>query len=301
MKKNFLAVMMLAVMAFSMISCGKTEETPVAEEPAETKVEKTEEPEATPTELTDDERATVFTDYVDGLTKLGGTTFKMNGNNDLDKGFYPTFEGGTGTLYWIYQGDKLITADFDSSTNKITFNTLAATPDKATEVTSTVSIDDFIPFNDTCKILFSMLDLTTGKTVIMIESRCTAYTYADGVNYHIYCISVADDGSLSLDFDEGLAGSGDDDITSEIRRSYNQYMGSNYDKDTFDDVFYNGNLLLEQENKPIHATINFQSETSKLADAGDWDSVNGVTEQLYGDGSSSTGPVSWGTGEFVTN
>jgi hypothetical protein len=169
---------------------------------------------------------------------------------------------------------------------------------KEVEGYSQVVVNDLIEFCDDNRILFSEITPEMNKNVIMIESRSLAYTYADGVKYRLVLVDISDDGTLSVSYDDSLAGSGDEDITSMLRQGFNEATGRNYDKDTFEDAFYRDNLLIEQEGNPVHASITFKSESSKLADNDDWDGANENANRLYELATTPGEPVYWGEGKF---
>ena len=301
MKNKILSTVIIVAMGLSLVACGNAESTTESSKPEiETATENTPEKESA-AELSDEEKSAKFTDYTDSLKKLTGTNFKMSTTYSEENGFDAVIDGESGTLLWEYplNADCLITADYNSSTNSLTFNSHALNSQGELDTISTVSLDNFIAFTDDCKILFSGLSLTTEREAIMVESRGLAYTYADGVDYRITLIEVGADGTLDVIYEDGLCGSGDEDITADIRKSFNEALDSNYSKDEFEDSFYNGNLIIEQENKPVWAKITFKSDTAKLADTGDWDSVNEVTSKLYELSSTNGEPLYWGEGQFT--
>ena len=272
------------------VSGTQVEDTPKAEEP---KVE-----EETPTD-----NGIIFQEYTAGLKDIAGSSFKMNAVYEEEDGyasFGPSIEGESGNLCWIYGADNkfLITVDYESTTNKLSVNSLKVSADGKVEVADTESFDEFIFFDDDLDVLMSEITLPNGKDTLMIESRGLAYSYADGVSYGIKLIQIGEDGSLDTYYDDGLAGSGDEDITSEIRSSFNSAAGTSYDQDTMEDAFYNGNLLIKQENKPVLASLTFKSDSGKLADDEDWEGANEITSKVYALMDSKSGQVYWGEGEF---
>ncbi len=306
MKKRILSTIIPAALALSLVACGNTEAstdngTATTETDVNTTVEDSSDEESTG-ELTDEEKAAKYTAYTDSLKKLDGTSFKMSTIYSEENGFDTIIDGESGALFWEYplNADCLITADYDSSTNSLCFNSHTINSQGEVETISTVALDNFIAFTDECKILFSGLGLTTEREAIMVESRGLAYTYADGVDYNITLLEIGADGTLDVIYEDGLAGSGDEDITADIRKSFNEALGSNYSKGEFEDAFYYGNLIIEQENKPVFATITFKSDTGKLADNNDWDSVNEITSKLYEQMSNQADPPNWGEGQFKT-
>lgn len=298
MKNRILVAMFCTIFAVNMIACGKEETVePEVTEQVEESVE--EAPTEESAEITDEKRQEIFTSYIDGQTKLADKSYKMNAGNSENDGIYGDVESESGLLYWQFEGANLITAEYDGSANSLSYKSLAVNEAGETEVVSETTLEDFIRFSDDSKVLFSTMNLND-KPVIMVESRGLAYTYADGVDYHITLIEIGDDGNLSKIYEDGLAGSGDDDITSEFRKSFNDATGLNYDKDFFEDVFYNGNLIIEKENKPVQATITFKSESSKLADAENWEGANEITNKLYELFDKNGETIYWGEGQFTT-
>lgn len=302
MKKKVLAIMFSAIMAVSVISCGKTTE----ENKTVTTENSTEVNEESKTAATEEssvkDNSVAFKSYLDGMTKLADTTFKINGGYDENDGIYGAVEAENGVLYWLNSNDHLITAEYDAANNCLTYKSLAVNDAGEIDVISEISLEKLITFDDKLKILFSEFELEDGRDVIMVESRGLAYTYADGVEYGINLIEIKEDGTLSKFFEDGVAGSGDEDITSDVRSGFNKAVGHEYSKDEFDDIFYNDKLFIEQEGKPVNASIEFTSETSKFADDDDWDSINAIVQKIYdGMENPTTETVYWGEGKFIAD
>lgn len=305
MKKRFIAMMFSAVMALSVMSCAKADEEAepvVTEEPAEADATKDAD-ETKPAESPQVDKNAVFQSYLDSMPKLADTTFKINGGYDANEGIYGIVEGKSGLLYWIYtSGGKLITAEYDATKNCLTYKTLDVNEAGEIEVFCEMPVEKLIMFNDDIKILFSEFTTENNQDVIMVESRGMAYTYADGVQYYIDLIEIHSDGTLTSLYGDGLAGSGDEDITSDIRAGFNSAVGHEYTKDEFEDIFYNGNMFIEQEGMPVHASIEFKSESSKYADVNDWDNANVIPQKIYELMDNPDGePVYWGEGKFVAD
>ena len=305
MKKKYLVGLFAAVLSVSLTACANKEA-----ENAEVNVQKPQEEVVEDTtnevvqedkaELSEEEKSAILEDYLDSLTKLEGSTFSMNLGYKDGTGLYDVIDGPSGTLYWTYSlnTDNLVTADYDSANNTLTFNSVAVTEEGETEVVSSVEVEQFIGPSDDTTILFSGLDTTAGQNLIMVENRGIGYTYADGVDYSLALVEIADDGTLNKIYDEGLVGSGDEDITSGIRAGFNKAIGKNYSQGTFEDAFYNGNLLISQEGMPIHAKIEFKSDSGKLADAGDWDGASAIASKIYDNMGGDVSPIYWGQGSF---
>lgn len=299
MKKKLVTIMAAGVAALSMVACGaeEAEETaaPVQEEATED-VEVAEEPEATAPA----EDAGGFDEYVAGLTSLKGTSFTMNGIYMDSYGMLADIQGESGNLCYMYENDNqnLITADYTNDDNTLTFTSYALSDGGELEEVSTVSISDFIEFNDSLDARIALVDFSNGKHSIMVESNSCAYTYADGVKYNIRLVEIGADGTLDMYYDEGLAGSGDEDITSVIRASFNEATGSDYTKEIFEDAFYNCNLLEVQEGWPVQATVSFKSYSGELADQDDWDGASEIASKIYEIMEGNLESVEWGKGSF---
>ena len=311
MKRKMVSLFLTVAMAISLTACGGNEEPTEVINDAAAESEDTEDAtenevveevsSETDGELSSEEKSKILEEYREGLTQLDGATFDMNAKYSDESGIEATITGESGLLYWQYslKCDNLITTEYDSKGNTLTYKSLDVDDSGQIEVTSEITLEDAIPLSDDLKILFSgvSIDMDKRSNVIMIESRSDAYTYADGVSYRIVLINIDDDGNLEKIYDDSLAGSGDDDITATLRAGFNSVMGHEYSQNDFEDMFYNGNLFIEAERKPIHARIEFQSEGAKLADAGDWDGANQIASKLYGfDGDPEE--VYWGQGSI---
>lgn len=308
MKKKAIAFLLSMMVASSVVACGETDTKQVTEEntqvtAAPTEAEDNSKDETPAGQLTEEERNQILTDYTAGFEKLADKNFDMKAGYKASEGLYDEIDGPSGILYWQYpiNTDILVTAKYDSEKNALTFESVDVNENGEAVVTSDVTLTDFLGISDDTKVLFSGLDTTSGQNLIMVEYRDVAYTYADGVTYNITLIQIGDDGSLTKVFDDGICGSGDEDITATLRAGFNKAINKDYSKDTFEDAFYNGNLLIEQENMPVYATIQFKSESGKLADDGDWEGASGIASKLYDNMDSDVAPFYWGKGKFVVD
>lgn len=300
MKKKLVAL--LLVVACMNMACGKQEQEEISNTVEEPAVDEAEIEETDSVEITDDERVEVFSSYIDGLLKLADTSFTMDGKC-ISSGLEEDINGESGILYWQYPliNDNLITTEYDSKSNCLTFKSLDVNSEKEIEVVSEITLEDFIGFSDSLDILFSEVAPDPERDLIMVESRGTAYTYADGVTYSITLIEIKEDGTLETIYEDSLSGSGDEDITSGIRSGFNEVMGQEYSKDEFEDIFYNGELFIRQEMKPIHAEITFTSDAAKLADRGDWEGASAISAKMYGTDGTDGEEVYWGEGQFIAD
>ncbi len=308
MKKRTVTFLLSMMVAASVVACGETDTKQTSTEESQVVTEETETNndatiETATEQLTDEEKGQILADYPTGLEKLADKTFDIKAGYKASEGLYDKIDGPSGTLYWQYSlnTDNLVVAKYDSDENALTFESIGVDEAGKAVVTSDVVLEDFLGISDDTKVLFSGLNTTSGQNLIMVEYRDVAYTYADGVTYNIALIQIGDDGSLTKIFDDGLCGSGDEDITADLRAGFNKAIARDYSKDTFEDAFYNGNLLIEQENMPVAASIEFKSESAKLADDGDWEGASGISSKLYENPDADVEPFYWGTGKFVAD
>lgn len=308
MKKRAVAIVLSMMVAAGAVACANqtsetaTEEVNVAKK-AESDTQVDVQNDEVTKQLTDEEKAQVLADYTKSLEKLGDKTFDMNVGYKVNDGLYGKIDGPIGALYWQYalNTDNLVVAKYDGTKNALSFESVTVDENGETKILSDVVLSDYLRLSDEMKVLFSSLETASGQNLIMVEYRDLAYTYADGVTYNITLIQIGDDGSLIKVFDDGICGSGDEDITATLRAGFNKAVNKDYAKDTFEDAFYNGNLLIEQENMPVYATIQFKSESGKLADDGDWEGASGIASKLYENMDSDVAPFYWGKGKFVVD
>jgi hypothetical protein len=219
-----------------------------------------------------------------------------------DNGFYPSIDlDESGTLFYVKakNDNNLITADYDAYNNTLNF-TSQIFENGDIRFAGSASISDFIFFDDDVKILSAKVDLADGREAIMIEGRGFACTYADGISAQIYLVEIKPDGDLELICSTRTEGSGfpEDGLTDNIRDDFNDASGINVSKDCFDDMFFEGNMYIEQENLPQLAVVAYQSDSFHDAEKDDWDSAREKYEELmslnYGE------TTRWGDGVFIS-
>ncbi len=307
MKNKIITMTMVGIMAFSLMACGVQQDVANSDNLSETVQEDAEDDAAASEETVEEKEeapeidsAAILEEYANGLSQIVGTTFKMSGSYSEDDGIISTIDGESGNVLYIYENDNqnLITGDYSSNDNTFTFTSYGVSDAGEIEELSKVSIDNFIEFNDSLEALITKTTFYNEKNSIMVESNSMAYTYADGVKYDIRLIEICEDGTLDMYYDDGVAGSGDEDITSMVRESFNEATGCDFSKDIFEDAFYNGNLLIKQENDPILANVSFKSESAKVADTGDWNSAGEIASAIYNVVDGTEESVYWGEGKF---
>lgn len=190
----------------------------------------------------------------------------------------------------------IVTADYYSEQNFLILNSYDIKEDGEIESISKITIDSFIEFYDSININIAMFTTPAGNDAIMIETNQVLYSLSDGGDYHVYIIEIDQNGILEKICDEDLAGSGDVDITEAYNTVLNDCLEKNYSQDVFDSMVENGKGIIEQENLPIYATINFKSDASKLADENNWDGVNEFSSKIFFN--NSTEWIYWGEGTF---
>lgn len=299
MKKKSITLLLAIGLSVISFGCGKESESLEPVEDNNNQQVEQQESEDNATNESDSETNTATLDtYINGVNQLSGKEFSVNAV--YKDGIQADVDSESGTIYWedVENTDNLVVCDYDGENNKLIFNSLAATDNGEIDTTSSVEINDFIPFCDELRVVISSKNLPSGKNIIMVESWGAAYTFADGVRYEISLIEVADNGDLDLFYQDRLSGSGDEDITSELRPGFNKAFESDYSADEFNDTFYTGNLVADKEKLPIEAEITFKSDSSYLADAGDWDGANEIASQIYDSDDINSINVYWGKGKF---
>ena len=299
MKKKSITLLLAIGLSVISFGCGKESESLEPVEDNNNQQVEQQESEDNATNESDSETNTATLDtYINGVNQLSGKEFSVNAV--YKDGIQADVDSESGTIYWegVENTDNLVVCDYDGENNKLIFNSMAATDNGEIDTTSSVEINDFIPFCDELRVVISSKNLPSGKNIIMVESWGAAYTFADGVRYEISLIEVADNGDLDLFYQDRLSGSGDEDITSELRPGFNKAFESDYSADEFNDTFYTGNLVADKEKLPIEAEITFKSDSSYLADAGDWDGANEIASQIYDSDDINSINVYWGIGKF---
>ena len=243
---------------------------------------------------------TSIDDYIAELSMMVGSDFTVNCGFNEETGLYPSLEAEGGIIFAVRPDyvDNAVTVGFGGSENEVYFNSVRY-KDHDIEDCGSLTLENLMPLSDNCKILFTTLELNDGCQAIMVEERGQAYSFADGIDYRIYIVKIEKDGSLNLICDTSLEGSGDEDITEQMRNDFNNALNTSYSQDYFEDMFYEGNMYIEKENKEAFATITFKSYPSEFADKEDWDSVNDYNDKIYNLGEDET--VYWGEGHLTTN
>ena len=241
------------------------------------------------------ESESVFKDFTDGLKSIEGTSFSVYAKSEGCQ-----IDGDSGTLATLnVAGNKyLVSIDYDSSLNQIQIISFGVSNSGKVEKINTVFIDEAIEICDSFKLYASYVSLPNGKETIMVESRDEVYSYADGINYKIWLVNISENGQLELFYEDGQSGSGDEDITADIRKTFNSASGNSYTQEQFEDVFYDGNMFSEKEMYNALAKIEYKSDAGKKVDEEDFDKVSEIVEQLN-DLETTPGKVLyWGSGEF---
>ena len=300
MKKKLLITVMALAMTLSFAACSekKAENDTVSSE-------QTESPEQSAKEedKKDDTKSTTgqtsLKDFSKGFDMLSGEEFEVLASYAEGEGITTSVKGRNGSVgCFLTNGDAtLVTIDYENDTNELYIASYGLDEKGEVEGISVLSLDDAIFMSDNARVCagtVSFLDITNA---LMIEFRGDAYTYADGITYRIALIEISEDGHLSLVMDKGLAGSGDEDITSDLRAEFNGATGFGVSQREMEVAFYYGNLLLTQYDATIVAGYHYQSEAAKFSDAGDWDKASENATKLY-DLSSGDEVITWAVGTF---
>ena len=307
MKKKLVAMVLSMALVASFTACGKSDKEKTEESVnVETNttvsaVETAEEGNDSDTSdnISADGYITSIDDYIAELSMMVGSDFTVNCGFNEETGLYPSLDAEGGIIFAVRPDyvDNAVTVAFGGSENEVYFNSVRY-KDHDIENCGSLTLDNFMNLSDTCKILFTTLELNDGCQAIMVEERGQAYSFADGITYRIYIVKIEKDGSLNLICDTSLEGSGDEDITEQMRNDFNNALNTSYSQDYFEDMFYEGNMYIEKENKEAFATITFKSYPSEFADKEDWDSVNDYNDKIYNLGEDET--VYWGEGHLTT-
>ncbi len=293
MKKRLLILTMAFALILSAVGCSKKQEEPDVTEQTEEKEQETKE------DTKSTKGQTSLQEFAKGFDCLSGETFELTASYSENEGITSSVNGRNGTVgYFLTNGDAtLVTIDYENDTNELYVASYGLDANGEIEGLSVVSFDNAIFMSDNARVCAGTLSFLDITNALMIEFRGNAYTYADGVTYRIVLIEITEDGHLVTAMDKGLAGSGDEDITSDLRTEFNGMTGFGVSQQEMEDAFYYGNLLLTQYDATIVAGYNYQSESAKYADAGDWDKADEITSKLYQLSEGDAG-VSWATGTF---
>ena len=293
MKKRLLILTMAFALILSAVGCSKKQAEPDVTEQTEEKEKETKE------DTKSTKGQTSLQEFAKGFDCLSGETFELTASYSENEGITSSVNGRNGTVgYFLTNGDAtLVTIDYENDTNELYIASYGLDANGEVEGISVVSLNDAIFMSDNARVCAGTLSFLDITNALMIEFRGNAYTYADGVTYRIVLIEITEDGHLVTAMDKGLAGSGDEDITSDLRTEFNGMTGFGVSQQEMEDAFYYGNLLLTQYDATIVAGYNYQSESAKYADAGDWDKADEITSKLYQLSEGDAG-VSWATGTF---
>ena len=309
MKKKLVAMVLSMALVASFTACGKKDDNTTNNASVATSV--TEEivsgsetagsiaDEVNSDNISADGYITSIDDYIAELSMLVGSDFTVNCGFYEETGLYPSLDAEGGIIFAVRPDyvDNAVTVGFGGSENEVYFNSVRY-KDHDIEDCGSLTLENLMPLSDNCKILFTTLELNDGCQAIMVEERGVAYSFADGIDYRIYIVKIEKDGSLNLICDTSLEGSGDEDITEQMRNDFNNALNTTYSQDYFEDMFYEGNMYIEKENKEVLATITFKSYPSEFADKEDWDSVNDYNDKIYNLGEDET--IYWGEGHLTT-
>lgn len=310
MKKKLVAIVLSMALVASLTACGKKDDNTTNNEGVAASV--TEEivsgsetagsiaDEVNSDTISADGYITSIDDYIAELSMMVGSDFTVNCGFNEETGLYPSLDAEGGIIFAVRPDyvDNAVTVGFGGSENEVYFNSVRY-KDHDIEDCGSLTLENLMPLSDNCKILFTTLELNDGCQAIMVEERGQAYSFADGIDYRIYIVKIEKDGSLNLICDTSLEGSGDEDITEQMRNDFNNALNTSYSQDYFEDMFYEGNMYIEKENKEAFATITFKSYPSEFADKEDWDSVNDYNDKIYNLGEDET--IYWGEGHLTTN
>lgn len=297
MKKRLILMTMLLTLSISFCACSDKKsdltddsETVTTEAVAEEAEDTSEKPDGT--------QYTSLQDFAKGFASVNGESFTVSAGYSEDAGIQSSVESKSGMIgsFLTNNDSTLITIDYENDKNALVVTSYVLNQDGVVEEKGSVTFEDAIFMSDNARVCVGNLSFLDINNAIMVEARGEAYTYADGIYYHIGLVEVAEDGSLHEQMNSGLAGSGDEDITAKIRDEFNLATGSGISQQEMEDAFYYGNLLLTQNDATILAGYSYQSEAAKYADSSAWDKASEIGSHLYELSAGET--VAWATGKF---
>ncbi len=290
--------MMCMALAFSACACSnKKSDSADAGESVVASEEKVEDANDSSAK-TDGAQYTSLQDFAKGFSSINGETFTVNAGCSENTGIEISAESKSGMIgSFMTNGDStLITVDYENDKNALVISSYVLNASGVVEEKGSVTFEDAIFMSDNARVCVSNLSFLDINNAIMVEARGDAYTYADGITYRICLIEVGDDGSLHEQMNSGLAGSGDEDITSDIREEFNQATGFGISQPEIEAASYYRNLLTTPNAATILASYSYQSEAAKYADSSAWDKASEIGSQLYNLTEGET--ITWATGVF---
>lgn len=212
-------------------------------------------------------------------------------------------ENGTLGYGYIEESASLLVVDYDAESKGYLINSYVVDDnDEVTNACKAVKSPSALIMSDLQDSNIFLWDIkpkndkqSDAVAHLVIEKRADVYTFADGINYSLEIYSINKAGVVKLEYSKDVAGTADEDITSEIRSSFNKYMGDPYyTMDEFEDIFYNGQVIARRESGVEQiAGVELSSYAYAAYKAEYWDNVNRISQSLFSLSGDDT--MEWGT------
>jgi len=188
--------------------------------------------------------------------------------------YYPTV-GESGIIgYHFFNDDQNAFIAYCDEDNKLMIKSYGVDRDGNVELLSRYDSMEFLDISDQEKISIYQTTLPNGKQAFMVENWGQLSSTGDGVTYGIGVYEINEDGTLTETMSDETAGSGDEDITADLRNTYNSAVGANVNQERFERAFYDGELLInDAADASEFITVEMISKYKKEMDAGQFENT----------------------------
>lgn len=199
---------------------------------------------------------------------VGGHTGTTKTGQSYEE-YYPTV-GESGIIgYHFFNDDQNAFIAYCDGDNKLIIKSYGVDRDGNVELLSRYDSMEFLDISDQEKISIYQTTLPNGKQAFMVENWGQLSSTGDGVTYRIGVYEINEDGTLTETMSDETAGSGDGDITADLRNTYNSAVGANVNQERFERAFYDGELLInDAADASEFITVEMISKYKKEMDAG---------------------------------
>ena len=183
--------------------------------------------------------------------------------------YYPIV-GESGIIgYHFFNDDQNVFVAYCDGDNKLIIKSYGVDGDDNVELLSGYDSMEFLDLSDQEKISIYQTTLPNGKQAFMVENWGQLSSTGDGVTYGIGVYEINEDGTLTETMSDETAGSGDEDITADLRNTYNSAVGANVNQERFERAFYDEDLLInDAADASEFITVEMISKYQKEMDAG---------------------------------
>lgn len=188
--------------------------------------------------------------------------------------YYPIV-GESGIIgYHFFNDDQNVFIAYCDEDNKLMIKSYGVDRDGNVELLSRYDSMEFLDISDQEKISIYQTTLPNGKQAFMVENWGQLSSTGDGVTYGIGVYEINEDGTLTETMSDETAGSGDGDITADLRNTYNSAVGANVNQERFERAFYDEDLLInDAADASEFITVEMISKYKKEMDAGQFENT----------------------------